>query len=104
MNNLQLLLDELESSRLEVCLVPLNPKLRNYNEGGMKRVASNKNAAWYRKFCGSHLSSRVRNHRKLDTKIKRRDILRILARLVAGKPSTSKYADELRRIAGRVAA
>lgn len=95
------MLDELESSRLEVQLVPLNPKLRNYNEGGMKRVASSKNALWYRQFCGRHLSSRKRNHRKPDTKIKRASIIRILRRLCDGKPSTSKYSAELQKIGAR---
>lgn len=100
---LQLMLDELESFRLEVQLVPLNPKMRGFNEGGMKRVVANKNARWYRELCAKHLSSRKRNHRKLDTKIKRQNILRILRRLAEGKPSRSKYAAELVKISGRIA-
>lgn len=98
MVELQQMLDELESHRLEVQLVPLNPRLRNWNAGGMKRVVSDRNADWYRRFCKNHPSSRKRNKRKWDTKIKRANILRILTRLCHGKPSVSKYADELRRI------
>lgn len=103
-DNLQQLLDELESHRLDVQLVPLNPRLRGFNEGGMKRVCADKNARWYASYCSRHLSSRKRNHRKPDTKIKRRDTIRLLTRLCAGLTSKSKYADELRRIAGKVAA
>ena len=97
------MLAELESQRLEVVLVPLNPRMRNFNEGGMKRICANKNPRWYAQLCSRHLSSRIRNHKKLDTKIKRRDILRILQRLCEGKGTTSKYAEELRRISSRVA-
>ncbi len=96
------MLAQLESHRLEVVLVPLNPKMRGYNEGGMKRVCADKNPRWYSSFCSRHPSSRRRNHRKHDTKIKRASIVRILARLVGGKPSVSKYVPELRRIAEKV--
>ncbi len=96
------MLDELESHRLEVLLVPLNPRMRNYNSGGMKRVVADRNADWYRRFCQRHPSSRKRANRKHDTKIKRASIVRILARLVGGKPSVSKYVPELRRIAEKV--
>lgn len=98
---LAILLSELESNRLEVGLVPLNPRLRNYNEGGMKRAVFSKNPNWYSRLCNRHLSSRIRNHKKPDTKIKRADTLRILGRLAAGLQSRSKYAEELREIAQR---
>ncbi len=101
-HELQQMFDELESQRLEVQLVPLNPRLRNYNEGGCKRVVVSKSPRWYSALCGRHLSCRKRNHRKPDTKIKRRSILRILKRLCDGKPSISKYAEELRRISQRL--
>lgn len=97
---LQLMLNELESHRLEVQLVPLNPRLRGFNHGGCKRVVADMNATWYRRFCARHLSSRKRNHRKPDTKIKRADTIRILRRLAEGLPTKSKYAAELRQIAG----
>ncbi len=99
---IQLMLDLLESQRLEVQLVPLNPRMRNYNAGGMKRVAANRNTKWYSDFCRRHLSSRKRNRRKWDTRIKRANILRILRRLAEGKTSRSKYAAELRQIAAKV--
>lgn len=104
MTPLEIMLMEFESGRLDVQLAPLNPKRRGWNEGGMKRVVCDRNTAWYRGLCARHLSCRVRNHRKTDTKIKRRNILRLLNRLVAGQSTVSKYADELRRLAERRAA
>ncbi len=101
MTSLEIMLMELESTRLEVQLVPLNPRLRNYNEGGCKRVVANRNATWYRALCLKHPSSRVRNHRKPDTKIKRRNVERLLRRLIAGQATCSKYAAEIRRVAER---
>ena len=38
MTALEQMLADLESHRLEVQLVPLNPRLRNFNEGGCKRA------------------------------------------------------------------
>jgi hypothetical protein len=95
----EILMSELESSRLEVSLVPLR---RFHNEGGCYRVAVSKNCQWYRRFCARHSSGRRRNNRNHDTRIRRQDTLRILRRLAAGKPSTSKYADELAKIAAQV--
>lgn len=92
---------ELESHRLEVQLVPLNPKLRNWSEYGMKRVVCDKPPAWYRKHCQAHTSSRAVRRGKHDTRIRRAGVLRLLSRLIAGQPTTSKYADEIRGIAER---
>jgi hypothetical protein len=104
MSGLEQMLAELESNRLEVQLVPLNPRLRNYNAGGMKRVAASRNAKWYSDFCRRHLSSRKRNRRKWDTKIKRQGVIEILSRMCVGKTTTSKYAAEFRAIAQKIAA
>lgn len=95
---LEILLAEMESTGLEVVLVP---QRRFTNHGGCIRVAVSKNAARYREFCARHLSSRVRNRQLMDTRIKRRDVVRILSRLAAGVPSRSKYAAELQRLAAR---
>lgn len=95
---LELMLAEMESSCLEVVLVPCR---REVNSGGCIRVALSKNCDWYRRFCGRHLSSRVRNRALPDTKIKRRAVVRLLNKLIAGRPTFSKYADELRRLAAR---
>jgi hypothetical protein len=100
--SLEFMLSELESHKLEVQLVPLNPKMRGWNEFGMKRVCVDVPPAWYRKFCALHVSSRRIRRGKFDTRIRRIDILRILSRLSEGKPSRSIYADELRRIASKL--
>ena len=89
---LQEMLCELESSRLEVILVP---QRRRTNEGGMIRVCANKNAAWYRDFCARHPSSRRRNHRKHDTRIRRIRIIQVLTRMAGALYTRSKYRAEL---------
>jgi hypothetical protein len=89
--------NELESSCLEVILVP---QRRRTNEGGMVRVAVSKNATWYRKFCGAHLSSRKRRNNAPDTAIKRADTLRGLDELARGE-CRSTYARRLLEIAER---
>lgn len=102
-DSLQLMLDQLESHSLQVMLVPLNPRLRNYNDGGCKRVVCDKPPVWYRQFCWQHPSSRGIRRGKFDTRIKRANVLALLRRLCAARNSTSKYAPELLRIARRVA-
>ena len=97
MTGLEVMLAELESSRLEVVLVPCR---RFVNHGGCVRVAISKNAPWYQRFCADHGSSRKRKNAAHDTRIKRREIVRILGNLIAGR-SRSKYAPALLRIAGR---
>jgi hypothetical protein len=92
---LEILKAELESSRLEVVLVPLNPRLRGFNEGGCKRVVCSKNVSWYRAFCNRHPSSRGVRRGKFDTRIRRLDVLTILDHLCAGRKTRSKYAPEL---------
>lgn len=87
---------ELESHRLAVALVP---ERRRTCEGGMIRVAIEKNCTWYRRFCAAYPSSRVRKNAAPDTRIKRRDTLRLLDRMARGLRCRSKYEAPLRRIA-----
>jgi hypothetical protein len=96
---LQLMLDQLDSHKLEVQLVPLNPRLRGYCEGGMKRCVTDQPPAWYRRLCNAHVSSRGVRRGKFDTKLKRANILAILRRLVAGQGSISKYRAEIEAVA-----
>lgn len=77
-NALHEMLSQLESHQLQVVLVPLNPRLRNYNEGGCKRVVADQNPKWYRQFCARHPSSRGVRRGKFDTCIKRLNTLRAL--------------------------
>lgn len=93
--------NELEAHKLEVELAPLSPRLRGFNEGGCKRVVTNKPPRWYRELCNNHASSRGVRRGKFDTRIKRANVLAILARLSAGFVSRSKYADELHAIASQ---
>lgn len=65
------------------------------NIGGMVRCAVSKNAPWYRRFCARHASSRFRKNTAFDTKIKRRDTLRVLGALCDGKPTASQYVPEI---------
>lgn len=97
MRAVELMLNQLESHRLEVVLVPLNPRLRGYNEGGCKRVVADKPPNWYRKFCANHPSSRGVRRGKFDTKIKRKNVLRALRRMIDGK-YRGKYLHELTAI------
>ncbi len=102
-NALHQLLAELESHQLQVMLVPLNPRMRNYNDGGMKRVLFDKNPRWYSQMCADFPSSRGIRRGKHDTRIRRATILSVLRRLCDGKYSWSKYAPILKAIAERAA-
>ena len=99
MNGAALLLAELESTRLEVVLVPCR---RSVNEGGCIRVAASKNVLWYRRFCAQYASDRRRRNRAFDTRIRRANVVSVLSRLAQGLPSRSKYAPDLLRLAARV--
>lgn len=101
MNAFELLLAELEGNALVVVLAPCR---RFVNEGGCIRVCASLNATWYRRFCAAHASSRGVRRGKFDTRIRRAGVARLLRRLAAGLPSSSKYAPELARIAAREAA
>lgn len=93
------MLNELESHRLEVVLVPLNPNRRGWNEGGMKRICADVPPRWFRQLCSRHASSRGVRRGKFDTRIRRANVLRALARLVDGRGYQGKYREEFLRIA-----
>lgn len=96
----QQLLEELESTQLQVVLVPSR---RPNADSDCIRVAVEKNADWYRRFCARHPSSRGTRRGKFDTRIRRANVAAVLKRLSAGLPSRSKYAGELGAIAERLA-
>jgi len=91
---LAVLLAELEGNGLVVCLVP--SRWPNH-EAAMVRCVISRNAAWYRRFCGCHPSSRIRRNALPDTRIRRANIVRILTRMIEGLPTGSQYAAELIR-------
>ncbi len=105
MEQLNIMLAELDSARLEVQLAPVSPHARCYTgPHSHKRVATSVPVRWYRELCRKHVSSRGVRRGKFDTRIKRANVLALLTRLAAGLPTTSKYAEELRRLAERRAA
>lgn len=98
MTALQQMLAELESHQLQVILVPLNPRRRNYNEGGCRRVACDLNPKWYRLFCAANPSSRGVRRGGFDTRIRRFNTLRALRQMLRKIPA-GKYEPQLRAIA-----
>lgn len=93
-----LMLAELESARLEVCLTDAP---RPVFTGHMIRTCFDRNVAWYRKLCDEHPSGRVRRSTHSDTRIRRRDVTRLLEKLSNGTPTRSYIADALVKIAAR---
>lgn len=89
------MLNELESNRLEVILVPSK---RPTNEGTMVRCVAGRNALWYRKFCAANVSTRGVRRGKFDTCIKRFRTVDALMAMIDGRRSTY-YHDQLRKIA-----
>lgn len=81
---LEAMLEELESSVLEVVTAPA-PHARHSSH--CVRVAVGKNCAWYRRFCAEFPSSRRDQNRKGRTAIKRRSTLLALHHLLAADPA-----------------
>lgn len=87
------MLAELEAHPLIVILAP------SRRGEGCIRVCASVPPPWYRKLCAKHPSSRAVRRGKFDTRIRRQNILSVLTRLANGKPSVSKYAPYLQRVA-----
>lgn len=83
--------DELDANCLEVALAP--QRIRT-NEGGMIRVVISKNATWYSRFCARYASTRRRRKAAFDTRIKRRNTLRVLDGLITKGRAASQYAGD----------
>ncbi|MBS1369754.1 MAG: hypothetical protein HPZ91_07325 [Lentisphaeria bacterium] len=81
---------ELQCSRLEVILIPQRDPV---NVGACIRAAASFNCEWYRRLCADYESNRKRKYRKFKTRVKRKNIERILSRLIDGKESNSIYAE-----------
>lgn len=81
------MLDELESSGLEVMKVP-------GRHGGYIRVPVSVNAEWYRHFCRLYGDNRTNRRMRQRTMIKRCHTIAALKRLIAGN-SSSLYAERL---------
>jgi len=88
-----MMLAELGERELEVHLAPAPEPAFT---GHMVRVVANSNPPWYRAICERHPAGRKRKNRHFDTRVKRRDMVRILQELEAGLSPRGIYADELR--------
>lgn len=86
------MLYELQSNRLEVILVPQEEPV---NCGACIRVPKRMNCEWYREFCECFPGKPKKNSRKLNTKIRRKETIRLLKRLISGQEVKSKYKDYL---------
>ena len=80
------MLNELESSDLEVCEIP-------GSNGGYIRVPISVNLQWYRRFCAQYQTTR-RRHPKPRTIIRRCHTIAALRRIIAGNRS-GVYAGRL---------
>lgn len=88
---------DLIENRLEVVLVPSrDPDCAM--RGGMIRAVQSANPRWYSRFCERYASSRFRQRRKFDTKIKRRETLNALEDLKRGRNGTEYSARLIRFI------
>ena len=99
----QHMLYELETSSLEVVLVPAPAP--SY-PGHMIRTVQQSNPEWYKALCDkfqSNRNSRKGKYKKHgDTKIKRKHIIYLLKKLSQGIMIKSKYTDELCYIADEI--
>ncbi|MEN6302803.1 MAG: hypothetical protein ABFE08_05395 [Armatimonadia bacterium] len=86
------MLYELTSTALEVVKAP--SQRRDARPWDGIRVVQSRNADWYRRFCAKHASSRKRNKRLHDTRIKRQDTIRLLENMIAGR-QVSIYCQDI---------
>lgn len=93
---LQCMLDELESARLDVHLAPAPHPRRELH---CVRIVASRNPTWYRQLCAAHLSQRVRRNPRPDTLIRRRETLRALRRMIAGRSDVGIYGPRLLDVA-----
>lgn len=97
MQALEEMLNTLEAHRLEVQLAP--SRRRDRRDSDMIRVVVDHGPGWYRKLCGRHTSGRGIRRGKHDTKIKHANVVSVLRVLTSGRVSSSKYGEELKKIA-----
>lgn len=90
------LLDELHMLKLEVILTP-SKRPEEAMRGGMVRTVVCHNPGWYSRLCTAHQKNRKKPRRsaKPDTRIVRRDVIRLLERVLSLKPAKSYIIDWL---------
>lgn len=82
------LLNDLNMLKLEVILVP-SKRPEEALRGGTIRCVVCPNPGWYSKLCSAHVKQRTRRSMKPDTRIVRRDVIRLLTRVADSKPVKS---------------
>lgn len=75
------MLADLTSHKLEVILAPSKHD-EIAERGGMIRVVMDQNAPWYQRLCAAYPSTRKRDKRAPDTRIKREDTIRALEQMI----------------------
>lgn len=83
---------ELETNYLEVVLIPASEQRHS---GHCIRAVQNANCGWYKDFCSLFPSGR--KGRKIRTRIKRRETVRALKKIIAGK-TEGVYVERLLRL------
>jgi hypothetical protein len=94
----QQVLDDLESNCLYVELFPSRIKEQAIR-GAKIRVVTSMNTEWYRKLCKKYLSNRKKQRNKIDTRIKRANIISTLKTLIKGGRTNSYLINDLTNIA-----
>lgn len=91
-------LEDMQEQRLQVVLIPA-PEPQHPTH--MVRNAITQNPEWYRELCKTYETHRTcpRKRKHPDTRLKRRNIIRILERLISVGSSSSKYTEDLLKIA-----
>ena len=87
---LRAMLAELTSHKLEVVLAP-SKREEIAERGGMIRVLLDRNADWYRRMCADHPSTRKRDKRAPDTRIKRKDTILALEDMLRTGRAVAPY-------------
>jgi hypothetical protein len=96
-DQLEIMLGELQSERLDVVLVPAPSPRHSMHK---VRVVAGRNPSWYRAHCARWPSSRRRLKTSSDTRIRRGDTVRTLEAML-GEGSASVYAPYFLRVATR---
>lgn len=94
------MLDDLDSNRLDVILVP-SRRHEIAIRGGMIRAVQATNPDWYRRLCSDYLKrrKRPRNSRKPDTRLVRKTIRSILCTWIKTGRTRSMLKDDIARYA-----
>lgn len=95
---LDMMIQDLEENRLEVCLVP-NKDDGKAQDGRMLRAVCGTSPKWYSDLCSLYPREEKRPKKKPRTIIKRWNVLRVLRVMRDRMETCSKYADYLIKVA-----